>query len=82
MTGPDADFEKVSNGKAAYVNTLYGNPLPDMDLYELTLERQSYPSCHYETEETFPGTLRKNGDWLINPDRSSLILDEEVYKDA
>ena len=23
----DADFEKVSNGKAAYVNTLYGNPL-------------------------------------------------------
>ena len=24
--------------------------------------------------------LRKNGDWLINLDRSSLILDEEVYK--
>ena len=39
LTGPDADFEKVSNGKAAYVNTLYGNPLPDMDLYELTLEK-------------------------------------------
>ena len=32
-------FKKISNGKAAYVNTLYGNPLPDIDLYELTLEK-------------------------------------------
>ena len=39
LTGPDADFKKISNGKAAYVNTLYGNPLPDIDLYELTLEK-------------------------------------------
>ena len=81
LTGPDADFEKVSNGKAAYVNTLYGNPLPDMDLYELTLEKtELILYAITKRKKHFLELLRKNGDWLINLDRNSLILDEEVYK--
>lgn len=81
LTGPDADFEKVSNGKAAYVNTLYGNLLPDMDLYELTLEKtELILYAITKRKKHFLELLRKNGDWLINLDRNSLILDEEVYK--
>mgnify|MGYP003175025888 FL=1 len=81
LTGPDADFEKVSNGKAVYVNTLYGNPLPDMDLYELTLEKtELILYAITKRKKHFLELLRKNGDWLINLDRNSLILDEEVYK--
>ena len=46
------------------MNTLYGNPLPDMDLYELTLEKtELIPVCHYETKETFPGTFAK--EWRL-----------------
>ena len=52
-----------------------------MDLYELTLERQKLIRvCHYETEETFPGTFAKEWRLAYKLDRSSLILDEEVYK--
>ena len=53
-----------------------------MDLYELTLEKdRAYPVCHYENGRNISWNfLRKNGDWLINLDRNSLILDEEVYK--
>lgn len=81
LTGLDTDFEKVSNGKAAYVNTLYGNPLPDMDLYELTLEKtELILYAITKRKKHFLELLRKNGDWLINLDRNSLILDEEVYK--
>lgn len=81
LTGPDADFKKISNGKAAYVNTLYGNPLPDMDLYELTLEKtELILYAITKRKKHFLKLLRKNGDWLINLDRNSLILDEEVYK--
>ena len=81
LTGPDADFKKISNGKAAYVNTLYGNPLPDIDLYELTLEKtELILYAITKRKKHFLELLRKNGDWLINLDRNSLILDEEVYK--
>ena len=46
------------------VNTLYGNPLPDMDLYELTLEKtELILYAIYETEETFPGTFAK--EWRL-----------------
>ena len=62
LTGPDADFEKVSNGKAAYVNTLYGNPLPDMDLYELTLEKtELILYAITKRKKNFLELLRKNG---------------------
>ena len=81
LTGPDGDFEKISNGKAAYVNTLYGNPLPDMDLYELTREKtELILYAITKRKKHFLELLRKNGDWLTKLDRNSLILDEEVYK--
>ena len=81
LTGPDGDFEKISNGKAVYVNTLYGNPLPDMDLYELTREKtELILYAITKRKKHFLELLRKNGDWLTKLDRNSLILDEEVYK--
>lgn len=52
-----------------------------MDLYELTLEKtELILYAITKRKKHFLELLRKNGDWLINLDRNSLILDEEVYK--
>lgn len=76
LTGPDADFEKVSNGKAAYVNTLY------IDTFGIGIDKEelyNYESTMIIGAGSFPGLSGILPVWIRKEQQESEIRRVNIF---